>query len=104
MNVKSAPLGCSSICLIGFVVLVAQAAVSTICVADDARPDRIRIEYAPPRNADHQNLYELLKQRGALESLQRIFSPFRLPGDLTLRTVGCDGVSNAWYQQSVVSV
>ena len=37
-------------------------------------------------------------------SLQEIFSPVRLPADLTLRTLGCDGVSNAWYQQSVVSV
>jgi hypothetical protein len=104
MNVKSAPLGCLSICLIGFVVLLAQVAMSTISAADDARPDRIRIEYAPPRNSDHQDLYELLKQRRALESLQQIFNPIRLPGDLTLRTVGCDGVSNAWYQQSVVSV
>lgn len=75
-----------------------------MAVADDARPNRIQIEYVAPRNAGHQELYEFLKQRRALEKLQEIFSPFRLPADLTLRTLGCNGVSNAWYQQSVVSV
>ena len=104
MNAKFAPLGCSNISLLGFLILLVQAAISTVSVAGEPRPDRIRIEYAPPRNVDHQALYDLLQQRRALESLQQIFSPFRLPGDLTLRTVGCDGVSNAWYQQSVVSV
>ena len=49
-------------------------------------------------------LYELLKEKRALEKLQEIFSPFRLPVELTLRTVGCDGVSNAWYHLPEVSV
>ena len=57
----------------------------------------MRVEYVPPTNPAHQPLYEMLKERRALEKLQQIFSPFRLPVDLTLRTVGCDGVSNAWY-------
>jgi hypothetical protein len=75
-----------------------------MAVASEARTNRIQIEYVAPRNADHQELYEFLKQRRALEKLQEIFSPFLLPADLTLRTVGCDGVANAWYQRSVVSV
>jgi Putative metallopeptidase len=75
-----------------------------MAVDGEARTNRIQIEYAAPRNADHQELYEFLKQQRALEKLQEIFSPFRLPVDLTLRALGCDGVSNAWYQQGVVSV
>jgi hypothetical protein len=75
-----------------------------IAVAGETRPNRIQIEYVAPRNPAHQELYEFLKQRRALEKLQEIFSPFRLPADLTLRALGCDGVSNAWYQRSVVSV
>ncbi|MBX9589419.1 MAG: DUF4344 domain-containing metallopeptidase [Hyphomonadaceae bacterium] len=67
-------------------------------IANAASPG-IRIEYVPPSNPAHTALYELLQQRRALEALQEIFSPFRLPIDLTLKTVGCDGVSNAYYQR-----
>jgi Putative metallopeptidase len=62
-----------------------------------AHPNRMLVDYVQPTNPAHQALYERLKERRALEKLQEIFSPFRLPVDLTLRTVGCDGVSNAWY-------
>ncbi len=84
--------------------IFALFAQPTPAAADEAKPNRIQIEYVAPRNPDHQELYEFLRQRRALEKLQEIFSPVRLPGDLTLRMLGCDGVSNAWYQQSVVSV
>jgi hypothetical protein len=40
----------------------------------------------------------------SLEKVQQLFSPFRLPIDLTVRTVGCDGRSNAWYQRPAVSL
>jgi hypothetical protein len=72
--------------------------------AEQARENRIRVEYVPPTNPAHQPLYELLKQHRTLEKLQEVFSPFRLPIDLTLRTIGCDGVSNAWYHRPEVSV
>jgi hypothetical protein len=78
--------------------------VSVPAIADEVRTHRIRIEYAAPSNAEHQKLYEFLKQRRALEALQEIFSPFRLPNDLTLRTIGCNGVANAWYQPLMISV
>jgi hypothetical protein len=73
-------------------------------IVGETRTKRIRIEYVAPSNRQHQELYEFLKQRQALEKLQEIFSPFRLPGELTLRTIGCNGVANAWYQNSTVSV
>jgi len=59
----------------------------------------VRIEYVPPTDPAHRALYELLQKRGALEKLQEIFSPFQLPIDLTLTTVGCEGVANAYYQR-----
>jgi len=49
----------------------------------------------PPTNPAHQPLYDLLKQHRTLEKLQQVFSPFRLPIDLTLRAIGCNGISNA---------
>ena len=70
----------------------------------DAQPNRIRVEYVPPTNPEHQKIYEMVKERRTLEKLQEIFGAFRLPSDLQLRTVGCDGVSNAWYQRGRVSV
>jgi hypothetical protein len=83
-------------------VLIASALVPII--AAEVQTNRMRVEYVPPTNPAHQALYELLKEKRALEKLQEIFSPFRLPVDLTLRTVGCDGVSNAWYHLPAVSV
>ena len=72
--------------------------------AAEAQPGRIKIEYAPPKDPKHQYLYELLKQRRVLERLQGLYSPFRLPTDLTIRTEGCDGVVNAWYERSGVTL
>jgi len=66
---------------------------------DEERANRIRIEYVPPKNSEHLPLYEMLKERHALEMLQQIFSPLRLPLEVTIKTVGCDGVSNAWYDR-----
>jgi hypothetical protein len=78
--------------------------ISGALASADAQPNRIRIEYVPPSNPEHQGLYEAVKERRVLEKLQEIYGAFRLPFDLTLRTVGCDGVSNAWYQRGRVSV
>jgi hypothetical protein len=72
--------------------------------ANDPQPNRIRIEYVPPTSPEHQNIYEMVKERKTLEKLQEIYGAFKLPADLLLRTVGCDGASNAWYQRGRISV
>ena len=71
--------------------------------ADIAHMDenpRIHIEYQTPKNPAHQHVYDTVKQRHTLEMVRKIYSPFEL-GDINLniRTVGCDGDSNAWYQR-----
>jgi hypothetical protein len=70
----------------------------------NAEPNRIRVEYVKPSNPEHQALYEMLQERRALEKFQQIFSPFRLPIVLTLKTLGCDGVSNAYYQRPALKI
>jgi hypothetical protein len=65
--------------------------------AEVERPNRVRIEYEPPKNPDHQKLYDMIRDNGVLETVQQIFSPFRLPTELTIKTMGCDGMVNAWY-------
>jgi hypothetical protein len=52
--------------------------------AADAHTNRIRVEYFPPKNPALQKVYEIVKVRRTLENLQELFSPFRLPIDLTL--------------------
>jgi hypothetical protein len=69
--------------------------------AGEMAAGRIRIEYAAPKNPAHQALYAQLRERMSLEKVQAIFTPFRLPVDVKIRTVGCDGVPNAWYQPIV---
>jgi Putative metallopeptidase len=58
---------------------------------------RIHIEYVAPTNPDHQALFAQLRERKSLEKVQAIFTPFRLPRDVTIQTIGC-GASNAWYR------
>ncbi len=66
--------------------------------ASEMAAGRINIEYVPPKNRDHEALYLQLMERMSLEKIRAIFMPFRLPVDVKIRTIGCDGVANAWYQ------
>ena len=52
---------------------------------------QIRVEYVPPKNPAHQSIYETLKQARALERIQTLLSPLRLPRPLLLKLSGCDG-------------
>jgi len=65
--------------------------------AEKEQTNRVRIEYLPPKNPEHQNIYEVVKAHAALETIQKLFSPIRLPAELTIKTVGC-GMVNAWYE------
>jgi hypothetical protein len=66
--------------------------------ADKRQTNRIRVEYVSPKNPEHQTIYEMLKAHAALETVQKLFSPFRLPTEVTIKNVGCDGMVNAWYE------
>lgn len=67
--------------------------------ADAAQSDLIRIEYVPPKNPKHETAYKLVQQRGALEMMKKVFTPLKLPIPVTIKTIGCDGISNAYYQR-----
>jgi putative metallopeptidase DUF4344 len=83
---------------------IAVVAISSTRTKADEQTNRIRVEYFVPEDTTLQPIYEMLKKRRALEKLQEIFSPFRLPIELTLRTGSCQGVSNAWYERPAVTV
>ena len=84
------------------VVAVAQTPPPP-ATSDTAQSSRIKIDYVRPTNAAHKPLYDLLMKRGALERIQTILSPFKLPRDLTLRVKDC-GMVNAWYDNGVITV
>lgn len=64
---------------------------------------KIVIDYNAPTNPAHQPVYQLMKERRALESVQELFSPYRLPRDLTILTKTC-GMNNAWYHRPAVTL
>jgi hypothetical protein len=88
------------ICL--FAVSIALAALFASPAWSNA--GRIRIDYLPPENPVHEPIYKSLKQHRVLETLQGLLSTFRLPKSLLLQAKGCQGVSNAWYEDNIVTV
>jgi len=57
----------------------------------------IHIAYEEPKDAGLKEIYETLKERRGLETFRELLSPFRLPEDLYIKAVGCDGVPNAYF-------
>ena len=91
-------------------VLLSAASISLLmpspapAAETDAQTNRIKIEYFDPPNPALRGVYELVKKRRTLERIQQVFSPFRLPVELTIRTGSCEGVANAWYLRPAITV
>ena len=84
-------------------IVVCAALLSAQVVAKKTpvlMPNRVQISYVEPRNPAHQKVYELLKERRVLERVRAHLSPLRLPTTLILKADGCDGESDAWYEES----
>jgi Putative metallopeptidase len=99
VRIRVTPLGMS--CLALWIALVAMPA--STASADEQRPNRIRIEYVPPKDHNYQRLVDNLKANHALEKMQEMFGSFRLANDVNLRTMEC-GMANAWYQRPTVTI
>jgi len=81
---------------LGLPNMVVAQSQSTASQVD--QPNRVVVEYIVPKSPDLQDLYEILKIRGALERIKRVLSPLRLPEELTIKTAEC-GKINAWYRR-----
>ena len=57
-----------------------------------------------PKDPARQPIYERLKENRALKHIKELLGPFRLPRQLLLKVTSCDGVSNAWYDENVITV
>ena len=83
-----------------FALVVAASAAG----AQPARAKRLLIDYVLPTNPEHKPLYDLLREQRALERVQALLAPIRWPRTLRLELKGCDGESNAWYEDGLVTV
>ncbi|MGA7786617.1 MAG: DUF4344 domain-containing metallopeptidase [Xanthobacteraceae bacterium] len=92
------------ITLVWILAFMLGAACATTAKAAQGKTRQIRIQYVVPVNSEYQPIYERLKHARALERLQELLSPIRLPQPLVLKVSGCEGESNAWYEDGVVTV
>jgi hypothetical protein len=74
-------------------------AVPSTAAPEEKQVGPIFIEYEPPKNPEHQAIYERVKERHLLEMFKQLLSPVRLPVDLQIKTLGCDGVANAYFDR-----
>ncbi len=72
--------------------------------APENKSNQIQYQYVAPKNPEHRAIYDQMKQGHALEHLQELLSPLRLPHPLTLRVEDCDGVTNAYYFDGAITV
>jgi hypothetical protein len=79
-------------------------AISSANATPKSKPNQIQYEYVSPKNPAHQAIHDQMKQGRALEHLQELLSPLRLPYPLTLKVAGCDGAMSAWYNDEVITV
>jgi hypothetical protein len=88
---------------IAAVIAVALAALALTMPAaralEEPAPGSIKISYDPPGNASLQHVYDMVRERNALEMWKEIFSPFRLPEDLYIKMTNCNGVPNAYFSR-----
>jgi putative metallopeptidase DUF4344 len=70
----------------------------------DPKTSRVSVSYVPPKNAEHQVIYEKLKQRRVLEKLQEVLSPFRLPRTLKVSLAGCNGEADAFFNNDAITI
>jgi len=93
-----------SYCALAGAIALALCCSTTVALAQSSgsQEGRIRIEYVPPKNPDHQKLYVMLQERRALETIRTMFSPFRLPVDLVIRTVGCNSANGLYKREDGV--
>lgn len=91
-----------------FVPLVVAACLALTAaspaLAAPGKPRQIRIQYVKPVNPAHQPIHDELKRARALERMQDLLAPIRLPRLLTLKLDSCDGEANAWYDDGEIVV
>lgn len=88
----------------GHLALLGFLCATSSVTAQPAPPERVVINYIAPSQTAYMPLYKVLKEKLVLERVRDMLSAVRWPQPLRLELKDCDGVSNAWYQDAVVTV
>jgi hypothetical protein len=87
-----------------FLIAVSADAAPFKPDAAELKPNRVDVEYVPPKSPAHESLYKLVQERRLLERIRDLLAPLRLPKRLLLKARGCDGEVNAWHDDAVITV
>ncbi len=58
---------------------------------------KVHVVYEEPKDPALEGIRDMVMARHGLERFSEILSPFRLPEDVYVRAVSCDGVPNAYF-------
>jgi len=86
-----------SLSMIAVAVAAFAIGASSARSQDKGDTGSIKIEYEVPKDPAMQKAYDMARGARSLEMMQVIFSSFRLPEDLHMKYVNCDGIPNAYF-------
>jgi hypothetical protein len=95
---------CASRVKRALLIALSVLAPATSAVAQPARGDRITVSYAEPTNPAHKLIHDVLMQFRALEGMRDRLISFRWTRPLKLEVRGCDGDSDAFYDDAEIVV
>ena len=75
-------------------------AQSNVSLPEIDHPNWVSIIYEPPENPAFHDLYDLLRERHALESIREILSPFRSQEALTIKTAECKAINASYGREA----
>jgi hypothetical protein len=87
-----------------FVGAFASILISSPAALAAPKAKQVSVSYVPPKNPEHQAIYDGLKERRSLEKLQEFLSPFRLPRTLKISLAGCNGEADAFYGEGLITI
>lgn len=85
-----------------FAVLALAPRAAT--AGEDMRADSIDVQYVEPASDELKPVYNLVKNARLLEKVRNMLVSLRLPRRLLLKSQSCDGLDDAWYENSVITV
>ena len=66
--------------------------------------ERVAITYVAPLVQAHDPLFKMLTDQQVLERVREVLARIRWPSTLRLEIKGCEGDSNAWYEDGAITV
>ncbi len=90
--------------MFAFIFLSMIALGPRVASAEAMRADSVDIEYVKPSTPDLVPVYDMVKAAKVLERIRSMLIPLKFPRRLLLKTEGCNGDDNAWYDDGVVMV